>query len=406
MISRLTAWSLLIALVVTCVAGFSWLVIRDLRVEELRHGAADARAERAARGEGDIHVGIVVSKDDEASGSVLKGARLACEEVNGAGGVLGRKIHLIEKDDGGRVPQAHRLAQELADDLRVVAVLGHSSSPTTLATATTYEYYGILLLAPTATSPGLTRNGARLVFRTIPSDDHIGQQIAHLAAEQGIKSVVIYCAQDEYGRGLANGFERHAAEHSLTIADRVAYEPKSSEEFFERDLRTWKRSLEFDAIVLAAHLPEGAHFVKVARELGLQVPILAGSGLDSPDLIRIAGPAANGVRVVSVFDRGGATPETKHFASAFRTRYEAEADTGAAQGYDAMNALVHAFETAGTTEPRKVAEALRSTREWPGVTGPHTFTEAGDVAKPIIVKVVRNGNFDREEEQNQPDGTP
>jgi len=405
MLSRLIAWSLLVALVVTCVTCFSWLVIRDLRVEELRHGAADARAERAARGEGDIHVGIVVSKESEASGSVLKGARLACEEVNEAGGVLGRKIRLIEKDDGGRVPQARRVAQELADDLRVVAVLGHSTSSTTLATATTYEYYGIVLLAPTATSPGLTWSGARLVFRTIPGDDRIGEQIAHLAAQEGIKSVIIYCAQDEYGRGLANGFERHAAEHGLTIVDRVAYEPESGEQLFERDLRTWKRSLEFDAIVLAAYLPEGAHFVKVARELGLHVPIFAGSGLDSPDLVRLAGPAANGVRVVSVFDRDGTTPETKRFASAFRTRYEAAADTGAAQGYDAMKVLAHAFETAGTTVPRRVAETLRSTRDWPGVTGPHTFTESGDVTKPIIVKVVREGRFERGV-QSQPDETP
>lgn len=405
MLSRLTAWSLLIALTLVCVAGFSYLVVREVRDEARRRGAAEARAVCAAEGEGDIHVGVVVSKEDDVSRSVLRGVTLAGEEVNGAGGVLGRRIYLIEKDDGGSIPQARRVAQELADDVRVVSVIGHSSSATTLATATTYAYYGILLLSPTATSPAVTQSGSRLIFRNIPGDEALGKQIAHLAAQQGLRNVAIYCAQDEYGRGLANGFERHAAELNIGIVDRLAYEPESAERFLARDLQTWKRSLEFDAIVLAAHLPEGAHFVKAARGLGLHVPILAGSGLDSPDLIRVAGRAANGVQVVSVFDPHGTSPATKRFASAFRTRYEADADTGAAQGYDAMKALVHAFETAGTTMPRKAAEALRSTRDWQGVTGPHTFTESGDVTKPIIVKVVRDGRFERDA-QSSPDETP
>ena len=85
----------------------------------------------------------------------------------------------------------------------------------------------------------------------------------------------------------------------------------------------------------------------------------------------------------------------RDFVRAFQKRYGLLPDVWAAQGYDAVKVLAHAMEEAGTTVPEKVAEVLHSTKDWPGVTGLHTFDENGDViGKGIVKKRVQNGKFE------------
>ena len=145
--------------------------------------------------------------------------------------------------------------------------------------------------------------------------------------------------------------------------------------------------------MLAGYLPEAAHFIRMARDVGIALPVLAGDALDSMELVTLAGEAAEGTHVVSVYHEDAPYPDTKAFSAAFKKRFNAGANYGAAQGYDAMRLIAYAIEQAGTTVPDEVADVLRKTRDWMGVTGLHTFTETGDVMKPIVLKVVRDGQF-------------
>jgi len=353
-----------------------------------RRDIAEERAYRAARADGEIIIGVVERRE----GPTWKAIQMAVEEINAAGGVLGRKIQVIQQDDEYSVTKGKLVAQQFAANLDMVAVIGHGNSDVSIPASATYEFSGLLMLSPTATAPKLTQQGFKLVFRNIPSDEKVGSQMADFAARQGYKRMMILSAKDAYGRGLGNIFEKWAGEVGITVVDRVSY--RDGESNFQQVLTNWK-DLDFDAIFIAGRNPEAAHFIAQAREQGLTQPILGGDGLMDGNLLRIAGEAAEGTVVATYFHPDDPRPEVQQFNAAFQEKYGTLPDFGAAQGYDAVKLLAYAMEQAGSTVPVEVAETLRAMERWPGVTGPHTFSQSGDViGKPIALNIVQDSQFE------------
>ncbi len=355
---------------------------RDITVE---------RAKRAAQKKGDIIIGVAwpfsYTKD-----LFREGIDMAVAEINAGGGVTGRNIRIIYGDDEASVTKGRLVAQHFADDTDIVAVIGHFNSYVSIPASRIYEFSGLIMLSPGSTSPALTRQGFKRVFRNIPTDEEIGRHMVDFAVKRGYNQMIVYYADNDYGEGLATAFEGRAGEVDLAIVDRLSYDGISKKEF-RAALSKWK-DFEFDAIFLAGSVPEAATFIAEAREMDVTIPILGGDGLDSPELLEIAGKAAEGVVVGSVFATDIPCPNVQRFNEGFEEKYGVLPDTWAAQGYDAVKLLSHAMEKAGTTVPDKVADMLRSTKNWQGVTGLHTFDGNGDVVgKAIIIKVVRNGGF-------------
>lgn len=356
------------------------------------YDVAVERDRRAAKADGDIIIGVAWPLGLE--GIMLQeGIKMAVDEINAGGGVLNRRIEILWKDDEASISQGRVVAQQFADNPDVVAVIGHLHSYVSIPASRIYKFSGLLMLSPISTAPKLTRQGFERIFRNIPSDEDFGRQIVDFAARQGYRRVVIYYVNDAYGRGLATAIERRAEELEIDVVDRLSYDGIDDREF-RVALATWE-PLEFDAIFLAGSLPAAARFIKEARGAGVTVPIIGGDGLDSPELWEVAGDAAEGTIVASVFHNDVPRPEVQNFNRDFRTKYGVLPDVFAAQGYDAMRLIAYAMEKAGTTAPGKVAEALHSVKDWPGVTGLHTFDAKGDVVgKPIIKMVVRDGRFE------------
>jgi branched-chain amino acid transport system substrate-binding protein len=352
------------------------------------------RARRAERATGDIVIGAAAPWSQQ--GSMLwQGIELAVKEINDAGGVLGRKIKIIKKDDQGEVEAGKLVAQEFVDNPDVVAVIGHSNSYISIPVSIIYEYHGILMLSPLSTSPSLTQRGFKLVFRNIPTDEAFGKRLSEISENLGYKKVLIYYVRNAYGLQLANSFEEHAPDLGVAIPDRKAYSATTRDMMFQYDLGTWKNYYDFDAIFLAGDIPLAASIMVHARKLNISVPFLGGNAMDSEDLLKIAGSAAEGTIVASPFDPKDPDPLTQEFNAAFLREYGVMPDADAAQGYDAVKVLAHAMEKAQSTVPAQVAKSLRSIKGWPGVTGPHTFDGNGDVVgKPIDIRRVRNGHFE------------
>jgi branched-chain amino acid transport system substrate-binding protein len=316
------------------------------------------------------------------------------EEINRAGGVMGRPLEIVARDDRTTVATGMQVAQEFADNLDMVAVIGHPTSTVSLSTAVIYEYYGLLMLSPLASNPALTRQGRRLVFRNIPTDESDGIALAEHAARQGYKQVAIYYLQDDYSRGLANIFERRCYELGITIVDRLPYESTYKASDFAADFDLWQRQFNFDAILLAGLLPQAGEIIPLIRRAGMTAPILSGGSLENERLIRLAGKDAEGVVVVSTFDPYAQQAEVADFVKAFKKKYGTVPDRNAAQGYDALHLLAHVIKEGGSTVPERMAATLRKTTNWQGVTGPHIFDDKGDVlGKPMVIKAVKNGTF-------------
>lgn len=323
-----------------------------------------------------------------------EGVQLAVEQVNANGGVLGRKLEVILGDDKGDVNQGRIIAQQFADNLHVSAVIGHYNSHVSLAASSIYQFSGLLMLSPGSTSPRLTGQGYSLVFRNVPHDGEVGKQVARYCLNRGYRRIAVLYVKNAYGRGLANAFENTADTLNMSIVDSRSYTAASAD-YFRNLVTEWKENYDFDAVFLAGSVPMAATLIKIIRETGVTVPVLGGDGLESPDLMRIAGRAAEGTVVVSFFHHDDPRPEVKLFVEAFRKKYGKNPDTWAGQSYDAVKLLAHAIQKAASPAPEKVAHALRSPEGWRGVTGVHLFNERGDVvSKPVILQIVKNGRFE------------
>lgn len=156
-----------------------------------------------------------------------------------------------------------------------------------------------------------------------------------------------------------------------------------------------REELGFDAVFLGGLLPYGANLIKQARDMGIDVPFIGSADLDSPDLFSVAGDAAEGVIVPTVFNPERPARETREFVNGFQSRFGIAPDVWAAQGYDAVKLLCHAMEESNSTVPLVVASALKIIENWKGVTGIYSFNKNGDISgKAIYFKEHRKGKFE------------
>lgn len=320
-----------------------------------------------------------------------EGVQLALEEINARGGAGGRMLRVVKVDDQSSVTEGMAVAQSLAADPSLLAVIGHRNSFVALPAAEVYDRAGLVYIAPSATAPELTQKGYQRTFRTIPSDASIGKQMADYVAAAGYERVAIAYTDDAYGRGLAAAFEDAAEAQGVRIIDRLAHFGDVPDA--RRTVAKWL-AFNYDAIFVAATSPQLAEIVSLIRRAGATEPIFGGDAFDSEQLLTVAGSFSDGVVFGSVFDVDNVDLEVRRFVQTFEARYGFEPDTWAAQGYDALHLLAHAIEQADTVSPDAVAAILRQTSRWRGVTGLHTFDETGEIIdKPIVHKTVRDGKF-------------
>lgn len=328
-------------------------------------------------------------------GLYWEGMTLALKEVNDSGGVMGRRLIIRKEDDRESVNEGRRVAQRLADDPNVVAVIGHLNSHVSIPAASIYQSSGLLMLNPGSTSPELTRQGHELVFRSVNSDIDIARQMAEFAGGRGYRRLVICYVRNAYGLGLANAFEQHAEHLGLFVADRQSYDPSSHRNpvGYQRLIDQWQ-DMEIDALFLAGMAPQAGYLVKQARAAGLNFPILGGDALDTPELIDAAGAAAEGMIVTSVFHPDNPRPEVMRFNRKFEAHFGKAPDSWAARGYEAIRLLAEAMEAAGSFSPRAVANHLRSEVLRSSLSGPVTFDENGDVVgRSVVMTIVQGGKF-------------
>jgi len=357
----------------------------------------EEREHRAGRGDGDIVIAVVWPWQARKDILFRQGLELALEEAALAGGLGGRRIRLLEEDDRESVDEGMLLAQRLANDLDVVAVIGHLQSYVAIPAAAIYDLAGIVLICPTSTSPALTSEGYERVFRTTFTDDVTGREMADFAFRQGYRRVAVYYVRNPYGRSLANAFEERAAELGIAIVQRASYDPDRQRQHgagFEPTFREWRR-LDLDAMFVAGQAPEAGFLIAEARRNGITVPVLGSDAMATQSLIAAGGAAVEGTVLPAAFHPDDKRQAVQRFVRAFTKRFGQPPDVGAALAYDALSVLVHAIREAGTPAPGAVARALRSLRDWEGVTGRFGFDDRGELIEPRLVKVVvRNGRFE------------
>lgn len=347
------------------------------------------RIDIAKENKGDIVIGVAW---DFRGDYFEEGVDLALEEINASGGIDGNQLQLIKADDQSSVTHGLSVAQSFANNLDIVAVIGHRKSSISIPTADIYDNAGILMLTPASTSPKLTKLGYKYVFSSIPNDEYFGEQLSQYAKDSGYRNIGIFYKNDDYGRGLANEFEDSSVKNGITIIDRISSYSDFND--LKRIADKWI-TLDVDAIFMAEDMPGGAEIIADIRKAGINVPIIGGNALDSETLGSVGGIAVEGTVVGSIFNPNDPNEKTTKFVKEFTDRYKVTPTTYAAQGYDAVHLLADAIQAAGSRVPMDVANSLRAMDSWVGVTGSHSFDSNGNVEnKEIVKKIFRNNQFD------------
>lgn len=321
---------------------------------------------------------------------LVEGVTLAAEEINRQGGLFGRKLKLqvyYAKDDA----HEQMLAKTVANDISFAAVIGHRSSSNAIPASVIYEYHGLLFVSPSSSNNNLTNHGFEYTFRTIPSDRDVSREIAFFMKSLGHRKIAIIDDRGVYGKGVADGVVEAFADLGLQTVVRRHFTAKKTD---FKQLSAELLRHDFDAIFVGGILPQAADFIRVARQMGIGQRIYGGASLDSQELVRIAGNAANGTVVPSSFNPELDYPITKAFVSDFKKRYGKAPDTRAALGYDSLKIIFESMKRSKTAEPSVVASHMRFLKDWQGVTGSYTYNLQGDlVGKSSHFKFLNQTEF-------------
>jgi branched-chain amino acid transport system substrate-binding protein len=318
--------------------------------------------------------------------TVRQGIELAVAEINEAGGIDGRPIEWLTRDDAASGAKAADVAAEFLNNSDVVAVVGHVNSSAMVAAARVYDA-GLPAVAVTTSTPDLT-GISPWVFRVISSDSVNGIDLARFAERMSFKSAALLYENDTYGRGLATAFRR-AYRGRLISADPI---PGDSSADFEPYIAYLKQQRP-DAVVMVTVQAPGLALVREARRQQLSAAILGSDGWSGFDKYA---DIADGIYVAQPFTATDPRPAAQRFVAAFRSRFGSPPNANAALGYDAMKVVAEAIREVGP-DRRKIRDYLASSAQRPplgGATGPIAFDATGDIRdKPIVMTRVESAQF-------------
>lgn len=319
-----------------------------------------------------------------------KGTQMAVDELNEAGGVLGKKLRLITEDDQSRPGEAATVVRKMISRDRIIALLGEVASSRSLEAAPICQQAGIPMISPASTNPKVTEVGDQ-IFRVCFIDPFQGTVLSKFALSKGWKKVAILTdVKQDYSVGLSQFFKSHIVENGGEVVSEQSY--SSGDKDFKAQLTAIKGT-QPDAILASGYYTEAGLIALQARELQITVPLLGGDGWDSPSLVEVGGKAIEGSFFSNHFSVEDPSPLIQEFLKKYRAKYNAEPDAMAALGYDSAMILADALKRAGTTEGAKLKEAIAQTKGFVAVTGKITLNAARNADKSAVMLVVKDGQF-------------
>jgi branched-chain amino acid transport system substrate-binding protein len=324
--------------------------------------------------------------------STKNGVDLAIEQVNKAGGVLGKQVRVIVEDDQGRPEEAQTVVTKLITRDRVVAVLGEVASSRTLAAAPVAQQNKIPMITPSSTNPRVTEIGD-YIFRVCFIDPFQGLVMAKFATNTlKVKNVAILRdIKNDYSVGLADVFVENIKQMGGTIVSDESYSEGDTD--FSAQLTAIKAKRP-EAIFAPGYYTEVGLIARQAKQLGINVPLLGGDGWDSPRLWEIGGEALNGSYFSNHSSMDDPSPVIQKFVADYRAKFNETPDSLAAMAYDAANILFDSIRRAGSTEPASLRDAIAQTKAFPGVTGMITLDANRNAVKPAVILRVNDGKLE------------
>lgn len=352
-----------------------------------------AIALRAATPAGEpVKIGFFMSitgRDASFGEAALRGARLAIDDLNAAGGILGRPAQLVVEDNRSLPGESATAVKKLIGRDKVVALIGECASSRTLEAAPVAQSAGVPLVTPASTNPRVTTVGD-CIFRVCFADPFQGAVLATYAWKNlGLRrAALLLDATAPYSIGLGEVFTRTFTALGGEIVATQRY--SGGDKDFRAQL-TAIRATRADAIFLPGYYVEAGLAAQQSRELGLRATLLGGDGFEAPQLLEIGGTALEGTVYSTHYSAESADPASRRFVAAYTARHGGAPVGLAALTYDSVQLIADAARRAGSTERTALKNALAATRDFPGITGRTTLDANRDAIKDAAIITVRSG---------------
>ena len=325
--------------------------------------------------------------------STHNGIMMAADEVNGAGGINGRKIKILTEDDQSKAEEAVTAVQKLISQNQVVAVLGEVASSSSIAAAPICQNNKVPMITPSSTNPEVTRKGD-YIFRMCFTDDYQGHSMADYVAKQlGVKTAAILTdVKSDYSQGLGHFFEERFTQDGGKVVARASYAKGDSD--FRAQLTSVKGANP-QILFVPGYYTDIGQIAQQARDLGMTQPLVGGDGWESPKLIEIGGKALEGCYYSNHYYYGDTLPAVRNFVERYKQRYGVTPDSLAALAYDAMHVLAESMKRAGgKLDGASLRDAIAATKNFAGVTGNITLgPDRNPIGKKIIIEEIKNGQL-------------
>lgn len=329
--------------------------------------------------------------------SASNGTRLAFDEVNKDGGVLGKKIKFIIEDEKGDATEAVNAYNKLANNEEVVAVIGDITSKPAAAVANASQKEKIPVITPTATAANVTTYGEN-VFRACFLDPFQGSVMAKFAKEKlsAKTAAIVYNTGDDYSSGVAEAFKKAFEKAGGKV---VAYEGYGATDKDFKAQLTKIKGQSPDVLMIPDYYNTVALIAAQIKEVGLKTVLLGSDGWDG-----VLGAVQDTALVEGAYFSNHYSPmdtdsDVQNFIKNYKAKFNEDPNALSALGYDAAKILIAAIEKAKSTDKNKVIKALKGI-EIKGVTGKITFDENRNPIKSVTVLKVKSGKVEVFEKMN------
>ncbi|WP_371813880.1 ABC transporter substrate-binding protein [Diaphorobacter sp. HDW4A] len=336
--------------------------------------------------------------------SIRNAQQLAVEQINAAGGVNGDKLVLVVEDEQGKKEEAINVFKKLIFQDRVLMIFGPTLSNSAQAAFPIAQAAKIPAFGTSTTADGITSIGDFTFRNAVTEADVLPETVKATIKSAGVKKVaVMYGNDDVFTKSGYDNFKKALADQNIAVTTTETFAKGDVD--FKAQLTKIKASNP-DAIVLSALMAEGAPIMVQARQIGLNVPVIGGNGMNSVKVFDLAKGASDGLWVGSPWSSENKTAENAKFMESYTQKYKTAPDQFAAQAYDGIYiaaAALKGIKLTGKIEAdRKALRDALATVKHTGATGPFTFRRVNDKAgkpagydadqKPII-SVTKQGRY-------------
>lgn len=323
-----------------------------------------------------IRIGAILAVTGPAAnlgGPEDKTMRMQVEQLNAAGGLLGRPVELVVKDSGGSPEKAVSFAKQLIEEERVLAIVGPSTSGETMAIKALCEESGMILVS-CAAAEVIVNPQAKYVFKTPQKDSQAATWIFRTMKERGVGKIAVLSDNSGFGQAGKAQLEKLAPEQGLAIVANEVYDKAATD---LTDILTKVRASGAEAVVNWSIVPAQSILAKNMRQMGMAIPLFQSHGFGNIKYVETAGKAAEGIlfpasRLLVVEALPDDHPQ-KAVLAAYKRDYEAkykeDVSTFGGHGYDAMLFVIEGVKKAGTDDRDKVRDAIETLTNLPGTAG-------------------------------------